>query len=203
MTKPKPLIIGITGTIGSGKSTVGRILAEQDVPVIDSDRVVHNLFESNDELKAAIKNEFGASVIDLEGNIDRQRLGAIVFADPTRRKQLEAIVHPATIEEIQKQILSLPNNQFVAVLVPLLFEAGLEKQYDLIWSVYTEEQTLKGRLKSRDGLTDEEIEKRLAAQMKQNEKSKRATHTIDNSGTTDETEKQVLQLLGQLKKDSE
>ncbi|MBX9671449.1 MAG: dephospho-CoA kinase [Candidatus Obscuribacterales bacterium] len=203
MTRSKPLIIGITGTIGSGKSTVGRILATQNVPVIDSDKVVHDLFDSSEKLKSAIKTAFGQQVINSAGKIDRQQLGAIVFADPARRKELESIVHPATIEEIQKQIQALSNNRFVAVLVPLLFEARLESHYDLIWSVYTDEQTLRTRLRSRDGLTDEEIDKRLAAQFKQVDKSARAAHTIDNSGTTEETEKQLLLLIEKLKKDPE
>lgn len=203
MTRSKPLVIGITGTIGSGKSTVGRVVEAQNIPVIDSDRVVHDLFDCNKELKNAIEQRFGSQVIDPSGKIDRQSLGTIVFADPVRRKELEAIVHPATINEIERQIQTLSDHPFVAVLVPLLFEARLEEHYDLIWSVYTDEKTLRERLRSRDGLSDEEIERRLAAQLSQNEKSTRAAHTIDNSGTTEETERQVLQLINTLKKETE
>ena len=195
-------MIGITGSIGSGKSTVGRFLEEEGIPVIDSDRVVHDLFETNTEVKEAIRARFGNAVMATENGaekVDRKKLGNIVFSDPASRKALEAIVHPATIKACRERIEEKSDNDVVAVLVPLLFEAGLEKQYDAIWTVFADENTLKQRIRERDKLSEAEIENRFAAQLPQEEKKARATETIDNSGTKEATREQVSTLLRKLK----
>jgi dephospho-CoA kinase len=199
----KPFVIGITGTIGSGKSAVGKVLERFGVPVIDSDVVVHDLFEDNAELRTAIRARFGNSVIvSHNGNekIDRKALGQIVFNDTDARKDLESIVHPATIEECRRQISEAADgSDVVAVLVPLLFEANLENQYDEIWAIYADADTLKDRLQKRDHLSMVDVERRLAAQLPQEQKVLRADHSIDNSGTLEETAQQVERLLACLK----
>ncbi|MBK9141331.1 MAG: dephospho-CoA kinase [Candidatus Melainabacteria bacterium] len=198
----KPFIIGVTGSIGSGKSTVGAILTDLEVPVIDTDRIVHDLLEGDHAVIAAITDRFGKDITrSLEGRttIDRTRLGRLVFADPAARRDLERIVHPATILECRRRIDALASSGLVAVLVPLLFEAGLESEYDEIWTVFTDEKSLKRRIMERDGLSGEDTDRRLAAQLSQAEKISRSRHTIDNSGTKENTRKQVEALVEKLK----
>ncbi|HMY02076.1 MAG TPA: dephospho-CoA kinase, partial [Candidatus Obscuribacter sp.] len=133
--------------------------------------------------------------------VDRKALGALVFSDPQKRRNLEAILHPNVILNCRKRVKDLSESgsssrfPLVAILVPLLFEAKLEKEYDEIWSVFTEESVLRQRLGERDKLSQAEIENRLAAQLPQSEKARRAGQVIDNSGTPDETERQVNLLL--------
>lgn len=195
---PRPYTIGVTGTIGSGKSRVGAILSDMGIPVVDSDIVVHDLFSNNEAMKDSIRSRFGDGVVHNNNGketVDRTALGKIVFADTAARKDLESIVHPATIQECRRRIEEQSGSDIVAVLVPLLFEAGLEKHYDEIWAVFTDEQTLRKRLGARDNLSIEEVERRLAAQLSQKEKISRSSEKIDNSGTVEETAAQVIALV--------
>jgi dephospho-CoA kinase len=205
----KPYVIGITGTIGSGKSLVGAIIERHGIPVIDTDKLVHSLLDSP-PVQKQLQDRFGKRIMAAragEDAVDRAALARIVFADDDARKDLEAIVHPATILECRKQVTKLAKEHviaklggrgLVAVLVPLLFEAGLADEYDEIWTVYAEDEVLKQRLQKRDNLNSDEIEKRLAAQLPQKEKALRATQVIDNSGTKEKTERQVELLLKKL-----
>lgn len=208
MTAAKHTVLGITGTISSGKSLVGKILARQGIAVIDTDQVVHELLASDEATKKAILNQFGAAVFAESPRpgeplppVDRKALGALVFSDPQKRSKLEAILHPNVILNCRKRVKDLSESgsssrfPLVAILVPLLFEAKLEKEYDEIWSVFTEESVLRQRLGERDKLSQAEIENRLAAQLPQSEKARRAGQVIDNSGTPEETERQVNLLL--------
>lgn len=196
-----PYILGITGTISSGKSLVGKILGERGVPVFDSDLIVHDLLTLDTETRAAVIERFGASIVDSNRNgaINRQALGQIVFSDADARKDLEAIVHPAVIKESRRRIHEHPNNAIVAVLAPLLFEAGLKNEYNEIWTITTNLETLKQRLRQRDQLSDSEVERRLAAQWSQERKASLSDVVIDNSGTPEDTAKQVDLHLEKLK----
>lgn len=208
-SRQDPYVIGITGTIGSGKSLVGAILEHHGIPVIDTDKLVHSLLDSP-AVQKQLQVRFGDRIMAAKAGeeaVDRAALGRIVFADDDARRDLEAIVHPATILECRKQVAKLAKEHtveklggrgLVAVLVPLLFEAGLADEYDEIWTVYAEDEVLKRRLQKRDNLNSEEIEKRLAAQLPQKEKALRATQVIDNSGTKEETERQVELLIKKL-----
>lgn len=133
-----------------------------------------------------------------EGKIDRDKLGKVVFSDHEAKKSLEAIVHPATIMQCRKLIEEKKDNPVVAILVPLLFEAHLESEYDEIWTIFTDEAILKERLAKRNGLDSVEIEKRLGAQMSQNEKVMRADHVIDNSDSLENTRNQIKTLLSKI-----
>lgn len=188
-------IVGITGTIASGKSLVGKILQELGVPVLDTDHVAHDVQKHDDEVKGAIKKRFGVSVFAVDGEIDRKALGKIVFDDKQALSDLNAIIHPAIVTECNRQIEALPDKPLVAVLVPLLFEAKVEGRYDEIWTVIASEDVVRKRLKERDGISDEEVEKRLRAQFPQAEKMRRSHHVIDNSGTEAETREQVQNLI--------
>lgn len=201
MTRVSPYIIAVTGTIGSGKSLVGKILEQSGVPVLDSDIVVHNLLSSDTIIKKKIRARFGESVV-VSGNdtfsINRKALGSLVFNDLTARHDLEKIVHPAVFKCADQWLLD-QNKPIVAQLIPLLFEAGRPKNYNKIWAVICDESILRERLKKRSGLSDSDIDLRLQAQLSQAEKSQRANHTIDNSGTEESTARQVHQLLGDIR----
>lgn len=196
----KPFVIGITGTIGSGKSAVGDILEDIGVPVIDSDKVVHDLFATNKTLKDRLVNEFGPTIVSESGlGIDRKALGRIVFSDPKAREQLEDIVHPLTIEACLRELAKYSGEKIVAILVPLLFEAAPHLGYDAIWAVTTSEETLLSRLIARDNMTVDQAKQRLAAQFSQERKAQGAHNVIDNSGTLQYTKDQVVSLIDQIK----
>jgi len=177
------------------------MLTERGVPVFDSDLIVHDLLTLDTPTRKAVVERFGESIVDAnQGSaINRQALGQIVFADANARKDLEAIVHPAVIKESRRRIHEHPQNAIVAVLAPLLFEAGLKSEYNEIWAITTNLEKLKQRLQQRDHLTEAEVERRLAAQWSQEKKASLSNVVIDNSGSTEETEKQVDVHLEKLK----
>lgn len=191
-------IVGITGTIGSGKSLVGKILEELGVPVIDSDNLVHQLLTNDTPTRKAVIERFGAAIQLPGGAVDRRALGAIVFEDANARRDLEKIVHPAAILECRRAVAALSGKPVVAILVPLLFEAGLASEYDEIWTVIADETVLRERLGKRDQATADQIDQRLSAQWSQERKAQSATAVIDNSGTAAGTKQQVERLLSKL-----
>jgi dephospho-CoA kinase len=192
-------VIGITGIIGSGKSLVGSILREKDIPVIDTDDIVHELLAHDEKITDALTKLFGSSILGANGYIDRNRLGSLVFNDPTARQQLEQIVHPVVIAEHKRMVAALPGHPVVAVLAPLLFEAGVAGEFNEIWTVIADEPVLRARLKARSNMSNAEIDARLAAQWKQDDKAARSHRVIDNSGTVDDTRRQVEMLLAALR----
>lgn len=198
--RTEPTILGITGVIGSGKSLVGRILEDAGEPVIDTDKVVHELLTNDTPTRTAVIERFGSDIQREDGSIDRPMLARIVFSNDEDRKSLEAIVHPAVRAECRRRIDTMPNEDVVAVLVPLLFEAGIEQAYDIIWTVVTELPILRERLRKRDELTDEQIDARLAAQWPQEQKRQLADTVIDNSGTIADTTSIVLAELAAIKR---
>lgn len=193
--------IGITGTIGSGKSLIGKILKAHEVPVLDVDNVVHILLDSNQSVQTKIREHFGDEYLikaaDNSLKVDRQKLGKLVFQNVDERRALEAIVHPAVQAFTEEWILE-QNAPVTAVLIPLLFEAGKPGNFQQIWSVVCDEPVLRDRLKQRNNFSNEEITKRLSAQLSQDEKAARADSVIDNSGTIEETQAQVLSLLSEI-----
>ena len=211
-----PIILGITGTIASGKSTVGRLLAERGIPVIDTDQLTHDVLTNDIRVKKAIVEQFGSGVLesvdsesassknDSSGGdsadrpIDRKNLAKIVFQNSDSRRKLEQIVHPSVVLSCRRRIKELNNEKIVAVLVPLLFEANMAAEYDEIWTVFTSEEVLKQRLGERDKLDALEIQRRLAAQLPQSEKCSRADQVIDNSFSEAETARQVNLLIEKL-----
>lgn len=195
MKNTTPKVIGITGTIGAGKSLVGKLLEDLKVPVIDTDKVVHHLLEDDTPTRAAVIERFGKTIQTPDGTINRRALGAIVFADSKARKDLEAIVHPAVRSDCRCRIEEFSKEPLVAVLVPLLFEAGMKEEYDQIWTVVTNEPILRERLKDRDKMTDEDIDRRLRAQWPQSKKAEQAHIVIDNSGSREETSQQLTVLI--------
>ena len=198
--------IGITGTIGSGKSAVGKIITELGIPVIDSDLIVHNLLATDSEVQNLIVDRFGKEVVSQSSDsstrtIDRKALGRIVFADRQKRAVLEEILHPRVrIISRQKieQLAKNPSVNLVACLVPLLFEAHLQDEYDETWAVITDPSVLKARLRERDHFSEAELERRFDSQWSQEKKSTLADKVIDNSGDLKQTRKQILDLVNRL-----
>jgi dephospho-CoA kinase len=197
-----PFRIAVTGTIGSGKSLIGRLLIEQGVRVLDVDEVVHSLLDSDITVQDQIRQHFGPAILAPSPSggdrVDRVKLGRIVFQKDDERRALEKIVHPH-VHKYSENWIKKQQAPIVALLIPLLFESGNPKIFNRIWSVFCEEPILRERLKLRNNLTDIEIDKRLAAQLSQSEKAARADCQIDNSGTIEETRKQVLSLLKQVR----
>ncbi len=188
----KPFVIGITGTIGAGKSTVGEILIELGVPVIDTDTITHEV-QNSEKVKRAVVERFGKAVLtdDGSGKIDRKKLGALVFKDPGAKRDLEAIIHPLVILESRRCVAAHTAEPLVPILAPLLFEAKVQGEYDEIWAVIASEEVLRKRLSKRDDLTNDAITQRLAAQFSQQEKARLSSVVIDNSGDREETKRQV------------
>jgi dephospho-CoA kinase len=159
---------------------------------------VHELLANSDPARHAIIELFGPKIVTKNGAIDRAALAHIVFSHEDSRKQLEAIVHPAVVLECRKRIENQKGAELIAVLVPLLFEAGLANEYDEVWTVITAEPILKERMMQREDLNQSLFEQRLAAQWPQEKKASLAKHVIDNSGTLEETKHQVELLLKHL-----
>jgi dephospho-CoA kinase len=196
----KPFVIGITGTIGSGKSTVGSILEELGVPVIDTDTITHNI-QNSEKVRRAVVERFGKNILsdDGTGKIDRKKLGALVFKDPVAKRDLEALIHPSVILESRRCVAANSDKPIVAILAPLLFEAKVQGEYDEIWAIVAKEEVLRERLAKRDNLSNELITQRLAAQLPQEEKARLSSVVIDNSTSREDTKRQVEVNLEKLK----
>lgn len=179
------MIIGLTGGIGSGKSVVGRMLAELGAHVIDTDKVGHRVYEPGSEGFTRIVGAFGRSIVAPDGAIDRKKLGAIVFADAERRAALNAIVHPLIFGEIMREIAECRNAGFTGHIVleaPILVEAKGTGLVDQIWVVAAPPDAVRGRLATDRGMTRAEIEARVAAQLDDAERRRHADVVIENDG---------------------
>lgn len=188
------LLIGLTGGIASGKSTVSRMLRELGAVVIDADAIVHELQGPSMPLLAEIAREFGPTIIRPDGALDRARLAEMIFSDPARRKALEAIVHPAVRLRMDEEVARYrAEGRPAAILdVPLLIEGGLHRTVDRVWLAYVDRETQLARLMARDGMTRPQAEARVAAQMELEAKRPFAHLVIDNGGTCDQTRAQVV-----------
>ncbi len=195
------LLVGLTGSIATGKSTVSRMFAHLGARVIDADLLAREVVMPGQPAYARIVDEFGPQVVQEDGSLDRKALGALVFADATRRKRLEEITHPA-IGARQQRILSvLDEEAFEGVVIwdaALLFEGGGTAKMDRVVVVYADPETESRRLMERDGLSAADARTRIASQMPIAEKAKLAHHVIDNSGAREETERQVRTVYGAL-----
>jgi len=186
------MIIGLTGSIGMGKSTVASMFAAEGVPVFDADATVHRLQAAGGRLVPAIAAVFPDAVID--GAIDRARLGAAVFGDDAAIKRLEAIVHPAVAEE-RAAFLALNTDGLVVFDVPLLFETGGDRRVDCIVVVTAAPEVQRARVLARPGMTPEKFATILARQTPDAEKRARADHVIFTDTDLSETRAQVRAVI--------
>lgn len=194
-------IIGITGGIASGKSTVTEFLRRQGYQVIDADQVVHELQEPGGRLYQALLSTFGSSILQEDGRLDRPKLGAMIFGDPELLAQSSQIQNQIIREELagRRDLLSETEDIFFMDL-PLLFELQYEDWFDQIWLVDVTKETQLSRLMTRNALSQEEAEKRIAAQLSLQEKRNRADVLIDNNGPLELTQEQLRDALQKLER---
>lgn len=189
-------IIGITGGIASGKSTVTDFLRKQGYQVIDADQVVHELQEPGGRLYQALLSAFGSAILQEDGRLDRPKLGAMLFGNPELLAQSSQLQNQIIREELARRRDLLAETEAVFFIdVPLLFELQYEDWFDQVWLLDVTEETQISRLMARNALSLEEAEKRIAAQLSLQEKRKRADVLIENNGSVEETLAQVDQLL--------
>jgi dephospho-CoA kinase len=185
------MVIGLTGTIGSGKSLVAEELKRLGAVIIDTDLIAREVVEPGTLGWRAVVHEFGRGILREDKTIDRQKLGGVVFADKSRLLKLNLITHPLIGAETARRLAMAPRGKHVVLVVPLLFESGFDKLAKNIWVVTAGGESLVERIMERDSLSREESLKRIGSQMAQKEKTKRADVVIDNSGTIEETLRQV------------
>jgi dephospho-CoA kinase len=188
------LLVGLTGGIASGKSAVSRQLAELGCRLVDADVLAREVVAPGEPAWRAIVEAFGSDVARPDGQLARKRLGALVFADPARRKELEAITHPAIMARRQATLDLWAAEGFdglVVLDIPLLIEVGAAAHVDRVVLVYAEPEVQLTRLMGRDGFDRAEAARRVASQMPLVEKVRHAHFVIDNAGEPDETAAQV------------
>ncbi len=199
--------IGLSGGIGSGKSTVSRLLNELGAIIVDADAIVHELQAAGQPMLKEIAAAFGDGVLTGDGALDRPALGSIVFRDTERRRELEQIVQPPVVAEMARRAKVAMDDgvPMVVMDIPLLFEgkktgrgSAAAMQYDATICVWVPLETQIERTMSRDKCDRGEAERRIAAQLPIDEKREMADHVIDNSGKPDQTSEQVKALYSQL-----
>ena len=205
-------IIGLTGSIATGKSTVAKILRDKGIPVICADEIVRGLYGDQSQnnctgyrpvaptLMDQIKKIFGADYFDADGTLNRTKLGGLIFADEKARAKLDALIHPEVRREMQNQIKRCRDEEHKLIVldIPLLYESGLESLCEKVIVVYTPLKETQKRLMARNNLSEKEALLRLSAQMSIEEKKLKADFVIDNSGDVQNTLRQVEKLLGDL-----
>jgi dephospho-CoA kinase len=195
------LKVGLTGGIASGKSEVSAMLRDRDIPVLASDALGHKLIEPGELAYDEVIREFGTEIVGENGWIDRGKLGTIVFADPAKRARLNWILHPKILETIRNWFKSLdhPGGPGFAVMeAALIYEANVQKDVDRVVVCWCKPEQQMERLLER-GLSEEQARRRIAAQMPVDEKKRLADMVIDCSGTLEETQQQVAELIEKLK----
>lgn len=192
----KILKIGITGTIGSGKSTVSSFLKENGFDIVDADIISREILDKYKEVNEKLKDIFGEGCFENE-KLNRKKLGSIVFNDDKKRKQLESITIPYIIREIEMkiEILQSKGKKIVFIDAPTLIEHGLHKSMDYNILITLDEETRISRVMKRDGVSREEVLNRIKAQMSEDEKSKYVDFVVANDGGIEETYHKIISIL--------
>jgi dephospho-CoA kinase len=202
VTAPRPfLLVGLTGGIATGKSMVDAVLRELGARIIDADVLAREVVEPGEPALAEIAAEFGPGVLGPDGRLDRKALGAIVFADPERRRKLEALTHPRIRERFQRHLDELTAKNFRGLVffdAPVMIESGNYRNMDRLVVVVTDEPTQIARLMARDGIDQDEALRKIRSQMPLGEKAKLADYVIDNSGDRAATATEVRRVYRSL-----
>jgi dephospho-CoA kinase len=193
VTSRPPLRVGLTGGIASGKSTVADFFAGLGAIVIDTDLIARQVVEPGQPALEEIRHEFGESVIDEHGQLNRSEMRRVIFADEDARKRLESITHPAIQAETLRQAESL-GGPYQLLVVPLLVQSPLRNYVDRVLVVDCDEQTQLKRLKARDAESERQARRMLAAQASREQRLAIADDIVRNDGTLEATEEQVSQL---------
>ena len=191
-------VFGLTGNIGSGKSTVAAMLREAGIPVLDADRISREVTAPGGRAYDDVVRAFGRGIVRADGSIDRNRLGEIVFSDPASRERLERITHPAILEAMREAIAGIEREGHPAAVVEatLIHESGRKGLFESVISVTCDRETAIARLAAREGMTRDRAEARLRAQMDAGRKAGASDFVIDNSGEIEATRRQVAALAG-------
>lgn len=196
MSAQHPLVIGLTGGIACGKSTISAYLEKKGIPIIDGDIIARQIVAPGSAGLAQIVNTFGSEYLHEDGSLNRAMLGALVFADKEALEQLNAITGPLLLEAFKTQITALQHHSAIVLDVALLLEDEKYRNLaDVIWVVSVTPQKQLERLMARNGYTEAEARNRIASQMTDGERRQYADAVIDNNGTVAETIAQVEQLL--------
>jgi dephospho-CoA kinase len=198
------LIVGLTGGIATGKSTVCDMLRAEGAYIVDTDRISRQVVEPGTPGWRGVVDYFGKEILTGEGTLDRKRLGEIVFASSTERRALEAILHPRIFDEKKRQIAAIRNNDPRAVVIvdiPLLIELGGRDTVDRVVLVYVSPEVQFDRLAKRDGARTQDALDRIASQIPINEKVQYADYIVNNEGPLEETKQEVKELFIKLKEE--
>ncbi len=188
-------IIGLTGGIGSGKSTVSDYLISKGFYVLDADRIAREIVLPGSEMLIELKAIFGAEIILEDGSLNRKKLGEIIFSDAEKKKVLDKLMHTRVLEMIHERILEYHEGKIIFIDAPLLFETGLDRSVSEVWVIDVEDEIRIRRIMERDGLEREDILKRIRSQMGRKEKNRRADAVLDNSGDVKALYQQIEKLL--------
>lgn len=193
------MIIGLTGSIASGKSTVSKMLEDMGFPIIDADRVARQVVEPGTETLKQIEELFGTEVILKDGTMDREKVGELIFSDPASRKKLNDVIHPAIRQEMLRQRSAFieQGHEVIIMDIPLLFESKLQHFVDKILVVSVTEENQFKRLINRNALTEKEARARISSQLPLSVKEEGADAVIYNNGTIEETRHQLNQILSE------
>ena len=177
------LTIGLTGGIGSGKSVVADLLREQGATIIDADRLGHEAYTPNSEAWRQVVAAFGEGILTAEGEIDRRKLGGIVFSDPAQLERLNGIMHPLMAGMVQQRKVQLSEASVAVAVVEaaVLFEAGWETLVDEVWTTVAPDDVVIERLRQRNGLSAQEASKRINSQMSSEDRIRRSDVVIENA----------------------
>ena len=190
------MVIGLTGSIGTGKSEVSRMLRSLGAEIIDADQVGHEAYTPNSESWQEVVKTFGEEILQPGGEIDRRKLGSLVFSDPEELAKLNGIMHPRMARMVSDKLEAFRGEgvEVVVVEAALLFEAGWDSLVDEVWATDSAVDTVVQRLRDRNGMTEEEVLKRIGSQMDREERLERADLVVDNSGDVDTLESTVQSL---------
>ena len=199
------MLIGLTGTFGSGKSTVAGMLEDLGAAAVDADAIAREVVAPGSEALEEIRRHFGDEILQPNGDLDRRKVAAFVFASAKEREVLNGIIHSRVVREMDRRIEGIREaspKRVIVLNVPLLFEAGLLHKVDKAVVVTISSQERIRRIGLRDGLTESEVSQRVRAQWTQEEKVARASALIDNSGSLEATRSQVRRLYEQWQREA-
>ncbi|TET48475.1 MAG: dephospho-CoA kinase [Dehalococcoidia bacterium] len=194
-------IIGLTGGIGSGKSTVSKFLAHLGAVVIDADKVGHEVFKPGTKAWQEVVDAFGQGIISADGTIDRRKLGEIVFSNPGARAKLNQVMHPLIYEQVKSRMEEYGRKGVAIIIVeaPLLLEVGWKSLVDEVWVTSASEATVIKRLKEQKGLPEAQSLARIRAQLTDEERIRQADVVIDTDCALDELKERVEALWRKLR----